>query len=173
MYTPTACVVRVEVMYISFRNEACFDVYDVLRQGEGYEISIMKGWVMAVVCVGLKWTSNWYDDNRFQGFVTYVVQYKVRKSPLRSNAYVTDISSVFYKQSAMWRRKGKVSFADVSVFQFYCVRVWYPYVHSEGCCRLIDNTNVLARGQSTHNCLELQGVFAVLFRFYLLKLLEM
>jgi len=75
---------------------------------------------MAVAYVGLKWTSNLYDDNTFQGFITYVLQ---GQETLRSNANVTDISSVFYKQSTGWRRKGKVSFADVSVFQFYCVRV--------------------------------------------------
>jgi hypothetical protein len=40
-------------------------------------------------------------------------------------------------------------------------------------CRLIDNTNALARGQSIYNRLELQGVFAILFRFYLVKLHEM
>jgi hypothetical protein len=84
-----------------------------------------------VIYVGLKWTSNRYNGNAFQGFVTCVN--KVRKSVLRSNANASnDISAITYKQSTMWRRKGKVSFADVSVFQFYCVRVWYPYVHSEG-----------------------------------------
>jgi hypothetical protein len=86
---------------------------------------------MVVIYVGLKWTSNLCDGNAFQGFVTYVNE--VIESVLRSNTNaITDISAVFYKQSTMWRRKGKVSFADVSVFQFYCVRVWYPYVHSEG-----------------------------------------
>jgi hypothetical protein len=47
---------------------------------------------MAVVYVGPKWTSNRYDDNRFQGFVTYVLQ--GQEIPLALKRNVTDISSV-------------------------------------------------------------------------------
>jgi len=43
MYTPTAWVVKVEVMYVSFRSDTCYDVSEVLQRGEGYEVSIMKG----------------------------------------------------------------------------------------------------------------------------------
>jgi len=85
---------------------------------------------MAVVYVGLKWTSNRYDDNRFQGFITYDVQGQDIPSALKWQCYLHQFSLLQTKYYV--KNKGKSKFCRCFRVQFYCVRVWYPYVHSEG-----------------------------------------
>ena len=152
-------------MYISFRKEACCDVYYVLQQGEDYEISIMKDWVMALVYVGLKWTANRYDDNRFQGFITYVVQGQEIPPALKRQCHRYQFSLLQTQYYVKNKRQSKFC-RCFRIAVLLCAFDILMYI-SKAVCRLIDNTNALARGQSTYNCLELQGVFAILFRFKL------